>query len=70
MQGYVATIGMFDGLHKGHQFVLQQVVECARKRGLQSMAITFDHTNRRAPVLTPLDEKLILLSKSTWKKAR
>ena len=65
MQGYVATIGMFDGLHKGHQFVLQQVVECARKRGLQSMAITFDHTNRRAPVLTPLDEKLILLSKTS-----
>lgn len=62
--GYVATIGMFDGVHKGHQFVLRQVVECARERGLQSMAITFDHTVRREQVLTPLDEKLLLLSKT------
>ena len=61
---YVATIGMFDGVHKGHQFVLQQVVECAQERGLQSMAITFDHTIRREALLTPLDEKLLLLSKT------
>ena len=55
---------MFDGVHKGHRFVLQQVVQCARERGLQSMAITFDHTIRRDAVLTPLDEKLLLLSKT------
>ena len=61
---YVATIGMFDGVHRGHQFVLSQVVACAQERGLQSMAITFDHTIRREAVLTPLDEKLLLLSKT------
>ena len=62
--GYVATIGMFDGVHRGHQFVLRQVVEKARERGLQSMAITFDHSLHREQVLTPLDMKQVLLSKT------
>ena len=61
--GYVATIGMFDGVHLGHQFVLNHVVETAREQGLQSMAITFDHTMRRDQLLTPLDAKRLLLSK-------
>ena len=59
--GYVATIGMFDGVHRGHQFVLRQVVETARERGLQSMAITFDYSLHRDQVLTSLDEKLRLI---------
>ena len=62
--GYVATIGMFDGVHRGHQFVLRQVIETARKRSLKSMAITFDHTLRREQLLTTLDEKLSLISKT------
>ena len=62
MEGYVATIGMFDGVHLGHQFVVGQVVETARKRGLLSMVITFDHTMRREQVLTPLAAKQLLLS--------
>ena len=59
--GYVATIGMFDGVHRGHQFVLQQVVDEARKRGLQSMAITFD--KQTPSMLTPLVEKRQLISR-------
>lgn len=58
---YVATIGMFDGVHRGHQFVLRQVVEKARERGLQPMAITFDHSLHRDQVLTPLNEKQRLI---------
>ena len=64
MEGCVATIGMFDGVHEGHRFVLRQEVACAQERGLQSMAITFDHTLRHDDVLTPLDEKLLLLSRT------
>jgi riboflavin kinase/FMN adenylyltransferase len=62
MEGYVATIGMFDGVHRGHQFVLQHVVDEARQRGLQSMAITFDKTGPET--LTPLAQKRILLMKT------
>lgn len=64
MTGYVATIGMFDGVHLGHQFVLRHVVETARELGLQSMAITFDHTMQRDQMLTSLDAKRLLLSKT------
>ena len=62
--GYVATIGTFDGVHLGHQFVLHHVVEKAHELGLQSMAITFDHTMRRDQVLTSLSAKRLLLSKT------
>ena len=62
MRGYVATIGMFDGVHRGHQFVLQHVVDEAQRRGLQSMAITFDKNG--AQTLTPLPLKRVLLMKT------
>lgn len=64
MIGYVATIGMFDGVHLGHQFVLHHVVETAREQGLQSMVITFDQTMPRDQVLTSLSAKRLLLSKT------
>lgn len=59
MQGYVATIGMFDGVHLGHQFVLHRVVDEARKRGLQSLAITFDR--QQSTMLTTLEGKRRLI---------
>lgn len=38
---YAAVIGTFDGLHRGHQRLLEQLREVAKARGLQSMAVTF-----------------------------
>ena len=61
MEGFVATIGMFDGVHLGHQFVLRQMVNLAREQGLQPLCITFDHSPRQEQVLTPLDEKVRLI---------
>ena len=38
----IATVGVFDGIHLGHQFILEKVKETARKKGLASLLITFD----------------------------
>ena len=44
-----ATIGVFDGVHRGHRFVLSQLVAKARERGLNTVVITF----RRHPLSCP-----------------
>lgn len=36
------TIGTFDGVHRGHQLVLETLKQEAAKRGLQPTAMTFD----------------------------
>ncbi len=38
----VATIGVFDGVHKGHQALIGRAVELARQRELPSVVLTFD----------------------------
>ena len=38
----VITIGVFDGVHRGHQRIVGTAVEEARRRGLRSVVITFD----------------------------
>ncbi|HZI22940.1 MAG TPA: bifunctional riboflavin kinase/FAD synthetase [Gemmatimonadales bacterium] len=48
MSGTVATVGTFDGIHRGHQAVLAEVVRRAQgggeggARGLESLLVTFD----------------------------
>lgn len=42
MRGAVVTVGTFDGLHRGHQRVLAEVVERARQGQLTSVLVTFD----------------------------
>lgn len=61
MKDFVATIGMFDGVHLGHQFVLSKVVEEARQQDLYSMCITFSHSPKHEQILTPLDRKVELI---------
>jgi riboflavin kinase/FMN adenylyltransferase len=64
----VATVGFFDGVHLGHQAVFDRVVEEARRRGIPSVAVTFDRHPREvlAPgteprLLTTVDRKAALI---------
>ncbi|MGH7569077.1 MAG: bifunctional riboflavin kinase/FAD synthetase [Gemmatimonadales bacterium] len=42
MSGTVVTVGTFDGLHRGHRAVLEEIVRRARARNLASLLVTFD----------------------------
>jgi riboflavin kinase / FMN adenylyltransferase len=64
----VVTIGMFDGVHRGHQAVIGRTVEIARERGTRSVATTFDRhpkevlTHGHEPrLLTTLERKIALI---------
>ncbi|BCB25822.1 riboflavin biosynthesis protein [Sulfurimicrobium lacus] len=63
------TIGNFDGVHLGHQAMLERMEEAARKRGLPACVMTFEphprefFTPDQAPTrLTSLREKLQLFA--------
>ncbi len=63
------TVGNFDGIHRGHQAMLQRLLAGARSRGLQSCVLTFEphprefFAPRAAPTrLTSLREKVELLA--------
>ena len=67
----VASIGNFDGVHRGHQWLLAEIQNSARELGAKSVAVTFDpHPSRvlrpeaAAKLITPMPERLDLLQAS------
>ncbi|HCO04225.1 MAG TPA: bifunctional riboflavin kinase/FAD synthetase [Actinobacteria bacterium] len=52
------TVGVFDGVHRGHQAVVRRTVAAANERGLTPVAVTFDRHPRE--VLTPGDAPRLL----------
>lgn len=70
--GFVVTIGFFDGVHLGHQHLLQQVLEVSHARNLNSMVVTFyqqprlvvSHETKHFCLLTTTEEKINLLQKA------
>src|SRR5437762_12119972 len=42
LQGSVATLGNFDGIHLGHQALLRSAVDDARRLGSPSVVLTFE----------------------------
>ncbi|HKJ97608.1 MAG TPA: bifunctional riboflavin kinase/FAD synthetase [Desulfotignum sp.] len=66
----VVTIGNFDGVHKGHQALLRQVIKKADEMSGTSVALTFEPHPLRAlgisspPLITRHDQKMELLAQS------
>lgn len=60
----VATIGFFDGVHRGHQFLLDKVKKMARARAMESLVVTFRSLPKTdsQPNLTTFERKCWLLS--------
>ena len=61
----VLTLGVFDGLHLGHQRIMETVVESAKMGNAVPTAITFDphpravlHPENAPPLLQTLDQRL------------
>ncbi len=68
LTGGVVAVGNFDGMHRGHIELLEAARDDARRRGVPSLALTFEPHPRtvfrpQAPVfrLTPLTAKARLL---------
>jgi riboflavin kinase/FMN adenylyltransferase len=67
----VATIGFFDGVHRGHQYLIEQVKAVAADKGLRTALITFPVHPRKVidpdykmEFLSTLSEKEELLDKT------
>ena len=67
----IATIGNFDGVHRGHAMVIAHVRARASERGMRSAVITFDphparflRPSESRPMITPLPRKLELLAET------
>lgn len=65
----VITIGVFDGVHRGHQRVVRRTVESARELDVLAVAVTFDpnplavlRPESTPPALCPLDRRLELFA--------
>jgi riboflavin kinase/FMN adenylyltransferase len=69
LRGGVVAIGNFDGVHRGHQAVLQRALDEARRRGARALVLTFEPHPRKVfrpdvPlfILTPPPMKARLLA--------
>jgi riboflavin kinase / FMN adenylyltransferase len=69
-QDSLITIGVFDGVHLGHKYLISQLKELAQKQGFRSVAITFDKHPQEVltpasypPYLIDISEKTDLLKK-------
>jgi riboflavin kinase / FMN adenylyltransferase len=69
----VVTLGIFDGVHLGHRYLLQRLVSEAKEARGESVVITFhphprivlEKNNRNLSFLSTRDEKIRLLEKAS-----
>src|SRR5271156_4414571 len=67
----VLTAGTFDGVHKGHRVILNEVVKHANKVNGESVLLTFEPHPRKLlfpdqplGIITPLLEKVELITEA------
>jgi riboflavin kinase/FMN adenylyltransferase len=68
----VATLGIFDGVHRGHMALLKSLVSRAKEANIESVVITFsphprivlEPNNHDLSFLTTMEEKKMLLEKA------
>jgi riboflavin kinase / FMN adenylyltransferase len=68
----VATLGIFDGVHRGHRALLDTLVSRAQSEKRESVVITFsphprlvlELNNKNLSFLTTMEEKVVLLGKA------
>ncbi|BCW94520.1 MAG: bifunctional riboflavin kinase/FAD synthetase [Fimbriimonadales bacterium] len=63
--GCAATLGVFDGVHRGHAALVEATVRWARARGVPTVALTFEPhpaavlaPDQRPPMLCPLAHRV------------
>ncbi|MCD7938255.1 MAG: riboflavin biosynthesis protein RibF [Tannerellaceae bacterium] len=68
-KGLAVTIGFFDGVHKGHRYLIRELINLAHLRGLPAGIVTFRihpravlHADYQPHLLTTYEEKLQQLS--------
>jgi riboflavin kinase/FMN adenylyltransferase len=62
----VVTLGVFDGVHSGHQRVIQKTIDLANKKNGESIILTFDRhpksvlSQTQQSCITSLEHRLVL----------
>lgn len=65
----VVTVGVFDGVHRGHRAIIDRAVGAARDRSVRAVAVTFDphptsvvRPSAVPPLLQPVEDRIAVLS--------
>jgi riboflavin kinase / FMN adenylyltransferase len=64
------VVGVFDGLHRGHQYLLEALAGAAVAHGARSAVVTFDHhpdeilRGAAPPLLCDPDERLVRVARA------
>lgn len=65
----VVTVGVFDGVHRGHRVIIDRAVDTAGRRGVRAVAVTFDphptavvRPEAVPPLLQPVEDRVAALT--------